>query len=152
MLCSIYAALENEAGALRAAEMAIAGAERALAHDPTNGSALGTGVTGFGILKQRERANEWIERALLISPDNVFMRYNFACTLAFQFHEPGAALDLLESVFPEISASAYKAFTTDPDLDSLRELPRFKRLMKEAAERFADEPPTPAAASGPPRS
>ena len=52
MLCSIYAALENEAGAVRAAQMAISGAERALAHDPTNGSALGTGVTGFGILKQ----------------------------------------------------------------------------------------------------
>ena len=49
------------------------------------------------------------------------MRYNFACTMAFQFHEPDVALDLLETVFPLISASAYKAFKTDPDLDSLRE-------------------------------
>ena len=46
--------------------MAIAGAERALAQDPTNGSALSTVVTGLGILKQRDRVDEWMDRALLI--------------------------------------------------------------------------------------
>ena len=152
MLGSVYPALGDDAAAARAAKMAIAGAERALAHDPTNGAALSTVVTGLGILQQRERVDEWMDRALLISPDNIFMRYNFACTLALQFHDAEAALDLLEPLFSKISASAYKAFSTDPDLDSLRDDPEFKRLMGEAAERLDAEPATPAATSAPPRS
>ena len=145
MLCSAYPALGDEAGTARAAEMALAAAERALAHDPTNGSALGTGLTGLGILKQRERANEWIERALLISPDNLFMRYNFACTMALQFHDAEAALDLLEPIFPRLTVSAYKAVSADPDLDSLRDHPRFRRLMEQLAERLSATLSTPAA-------
>jgi adenylate cyclase len=152
MLCSVYPALGDEAAAAHAARMAIAAAERALAQDPTNGSALSTVATGLGILNQRERFDEWTDRALLISPDNIFMRYNFACSLAHQFEDSEAALDLLEPLFPKISASAYKAFTTDPDLESLRDVPRFKRLMSETADRLAAELPNPAAAAAPPRS
>ncbi len=152
MLCSLYLALGEETATLHAARMAIAGAERALAQDPTNGAALSTVVTGLGILKERDRVDEWMDRALLISPDNIFMRYNFACTLVLQFRDAERALDLLEPLFPKISASAYKAFSTDPDLDSLRDEPRFKRLMAEAAERLAAELPSPAATSAPPRS
>jgi adenylate cyclase len=152
MLCSVYPALGDQERAEQAAQMAIAGAERALAHDPTNGSALSTVATGLGFLKQRENFDEWIDRALLISPDNIFMRYNFACTLALQFHDAEASLDLLEPLLSMISASAYKAFTTDPDLDSLRDNPRFKELMARAAERLAADLPSPAEASAPPRS
>ena len=42
----LYPALGDDAAAARAAKMAIAGAERALAHDPTNGAALSTVVDG----------------------------------------------------------------------------------------------------------
>jgi adenylate cyclase len=147
MLCSVYPAIGDKAGAVRAAETAIAAAERALAHDPTNGSALSTVVTGLGVLKQRERADEWIDRALLISPDNVFMRYNFACTLVLQFDDAEAALDLLEPLFPDFSASAIKAIAADPDLDSVRDDPRFKRLMEQARKRLKKEAPSPTAAT-----
>jgi adenylate cyclase len=152
MLCSVYTALGDDAGSTRAAEMALAAAERALAHDPTNGSALGTGFTGLGILQLRSRANEWVDRALLISPNNILMRYNFACTMILQFHDAEAALDLLEPIFPQFSASAYKAVVADPDLDMLRENPRFKKLMEQAAERLADELPSPAETAAPLRS
>jgi adenylate cyclase len=139
MLCSVYPALGDATGTVRAARMAIAAAERALAQDPTNGSALSTVATGLGNLKDRERFDEWTDRALLISPDNIFMRYNFACALALQFDDAEAAIDLLEPLFPVISASAYKAFCTDPDLDGLRGDARFKRLMTETAERLGTE-------------
>jgi adenylate cyclase len=152
MLCSAYPALHDQAGSARAAENAIAAAERALLHDPTNGSALSTVVTGLGILRQRERANEWIDRALLISPDNNFMQYNFACTLARQFNDPEAALDLLEPVIPQFSTSAIKAVVADPDLDSVRDHPRYMRLIDEARERLGEEAATPAATSAPLRS
>jgi adenylate cyclase len=146
MLCSVYIALRDAAGATRAAENAVSAAESALIHDPTNGSALSTVVTGLGILQLRERAEEWIDRALLISPDNIFMRYNFACTTTLQFHDPEAAIKLLESVFPLLSASAYKAVVADPDLDALRDHPRFQELMEAARERLAADLPNPAAA------
>jgi adenylate cyclase len=145
MLCSVYPALGDEESAARAAQMAIAAAERALVNDPTNGSALSTVVTGLSILKQRERVNEWIDRALLVSPENIFMRYNFACSLALQFGDREAALELLEPIFPRLSASACKAVAADPDLDTLRDNPRFKRLLEEARERTAAEQATPAA-------
>ena len=145
MLCSVYPALGDEESAARAAQMAIAAAERALVNDPTNGSALSTVVTGLSILKQRERVNEWIDRALLVSPENIFMRYNFACSLALQFGDREAALELLEPIFPRLSASACKAVAADPDLDTLRDNPRFKRLLEEACERTAAEQVTPAA-------
>jgi adenylate cyclase len=151
MLCSAYPALGDRAGSARAAQNAIAAAERALLHDPTNGSALSTVVTGLGILQQRERAEEWIDRALLISPGNIFMRYNFACTLALQFHDADAALDLLEPLMPQFSASAIKAVVADPDLDCVRHHPRYKRLVEEARTRLGAKGPTPAAAE-PPRS
>ena len=152
MLCSVYPALGDSAGAEKAARMAIAAAERALAHDPANGSALSTVATGLGILKPRDRVDEWIERALLVCPDNIFTRYNFACTLALQFHDADAALELLEPLFPQLSASAYKAVSADPDLDSLRDHPRFIALMKQAAERLSAELPIPVAAAVPLRS
>jgi adenylate cyclase len=145
MLCSVYLALEDRASVERAARMAIAGAEAALVHDPSNGSALSTAVTGLGILNERERMDEWIDRALLISPDNIFMRYNFACTIVLQFHDADAALDLLEPIIPRVSASLYKAILADPDLDGLRDHARFKQLMDAAAERLAGELASPAA-------
>ena len=147
MLCSVYPALGDEAKSTHAAEMAVAAAERALAHDPTNGSALSTVVTGLGILKQRQRIEEWIDRALLISPDNIFMRYNFACTLMLQFGDKDAAIRLLEPLFPRLSASAYKAVVADPDLDELRDDPRFTRMMNETKKRLESELASPAAAS-----
>ena len=36
---------------------------------------------------------------MLLDPDNVNMRYNFACTLVLDLHEHDAALDLLEPLF-----------------------------------------------------
>ena len=84
---------------------------------------------------------------MLISPDNIFMRYNFACTLVLQFHDAEAAVDLLEPIVPEMSASAYKAVLADPDLDSLRDHPRFKLLMERLEKNLAGELASPAAAT-----
>jgi adenylate cyclase len=151
MLCSVYPAMDDDEGARRAARMAVSSAEAALVHDPTNGSALSTVVTGLGILRERERVDEWVDRALLISPDNIFMQYNFACTMVLQFHDADAALALLEPIIPRLSASAYNAIMADPDLDSLRENVRFKQLLEAAAERLAERA-TPAATSTPLRS
>lgn len=133
MLCSTYEVLGNAAGARHAAEMAVAGAERALAHDPTNGAALGTAVTGLAVLDERERAQDWIERALLVAPENVFLRYNIACILALKLQDPDGALDLLEPIVGSLSKSGLKAFVADPDFDTLRGNPRYDALLDQAS-------------------
>ena len=132
MLSSAYRALGDEAGTKRAAKMAVEHSQRVLAHDPTNGAALAMGATGSAILGDRERVQEWIERAKLVCPDNVIMRYNFACMLAQDFQDAEAAIDLIEGDFDSYQPSALKAVVADPDLDCIRDHPRFARLMERA--------------------
>ena len=135
MLASSYEALGEKEKAMQAGRMSVEQAERVVAHDPTNGSALGIAGYGLAVLGERERFNEWVDRALLVSPENLFMRYNFACTVALQFHDAEAALDLLEPIMPQLSPSAFKAVAADPDLDCLRDHPRFKLMMEGAQAR-----------------
>ena len=56
--------------------IALARAEKILAQDSNNGAAIGYGVVALAGLRETERAREWINRALLIEPDNMNMRYN----------------------------------------------------------------------------
>jgi adenylate cyclase len=59
---------------------------------------MGMGVTALAALGETDRAKDWMRRALLIDPDNLQMRYNFACTLAASLGDPDAALDMLGPV------------------------------------------------------
>ncbi|HEU4697034.1 MAG TPA: TIR domain-containing protein [Sphingomicrobium sp.] len=139
MLSSAYAALGDKAGTIRAAHMAVEHSERVLAHDPTNGAALGIGATGLAALGDRDRLKEWIERAMMICPDNLLMRYNFACLMALNFNDAEAAIGLIERDFDGYPPSALKAVVADPDLDSIRDHPKFKRMMAKAHEILAAE-------------
>ena len=134
MLCSVREALGEVEGAARAAKMGAAHAERVVAQDPTNGAAWGMVAYCLAFLGERERARDGMERALLICPDNIFMRYNFACVTALVFKDAEGAIDLLEPTFVDISESVFKAMLTDPDIDSLRSHPRFNALMSQAAQ------------------
>jgi adenylate cyclase len=99
MLITCYRAAGNREAMKRAAEMALTRAEKVLAHDSSNGSAMGHGSVALAELGQRERAKDWMGRALLIDPENVSMRYNFACALANQLNDKEAALEMLGPTF-----------------------------------------------------
>ena len=109
--------------------------EQVLAHDPSNGAAISFGVSALAALGEHDRAREWMERALLIDPDNLNMRYNFACALARDFRDRDAAIRMLESSLSRIKGSIGAA-EFDPDLYSIRDDPRFKRIIAEAKERL----------------
>jgi adenylate cyclase len=145
MLASAYQALGDHAGVKRAAEKMVSQSERVLAEDPSNAAALGIGAGGLAILGQVERAREWIERALLIDPENRNMQYNFACVTAVYLNDPDGAIDLLEPVLKEITISLYRNALIDPDLDGLRSMRRFQAMMAAAAKRLGAEQPTPPA-------
>ena len=95
MLVSCYKAIGDKEGARRAARRALARCEKIVAREPDNGSAMGFAVGALAALGEAERAKEWAERALLLDPDNLNLRYNFACTLIADLHDFDAALDLL---------------------------------------------------------
>ena len=82
LLVSIYESLGDEAQARRAAQTTVDRAQRAIAKNPANGTALASGAVALGVLGENERAREWIDQALLLDPDNLNMLYNVGCTFA----------------------------------------------------------------------
>src|ERR1700728_3032137 len=99
MLLTCYTALGNTRAAMRIAQLTLARTEKTLAQDPNNGTAMAYGAIALGSLGEAERAKDWISRTLLIDPENMNTRYNFACSLTNYLKEPEAALELLGPVF-----------------------------------------------------
>jgi adenylate cyclase len=137
MLVSSYTAFGDKEGARRAARRSLQRCEKIVAVEPDNGSAMGFAVGALAALGEAERAKEWAERALLLDPDNANLRYNFACTLITELHDVDAALDMLAQRFETMSIEVLNWVKTDPDLDTIRDNPRFKAMLAAAEERLA---------------
>ena len=137
MLISCYKAIGDRDGELRAARRALERVEKVVAQDPANGSAMSHGVAALAALGESERAREWAERALLLDPDNTNMRYNFACMYILDLHDHEAALDILESVLAKVRIEPLRWIRTDPDLDAIRDHPRFRAMLAAAEARLA---------------
>ena len=141
MLVTCYQAVGDEAGKKRAAQMALERSERVLLQDPSNGAALGYGAISLAAMGDRARAKEWIDRALMIDPDNNTMRYNLACTLTTLLGDDDGAIELLGPYFDRVTLSEFKHCQVDPDMDPVREHPRFKEMMAAAGTRLGAADP-----------
>jgi len=137
MLVSTYTALGDQEGAQRAAKITLERCEKNLTRDANNGAAMGHGANALAELGQRERAKEWMERALLVDPDNVTMRYNFGCALANHLNDKDAALEMLGPAFEKMGAGFINHAKVDPDFDCIRDDPRFKEMLAAAERRLS---------------
>ena len=139
MLVTCYTALGDHENLRRAAKITVERAERALAREPSNGSAMAWGATGLAALGERDRARDWSRRAMLIDPDNLLMRYNLACALSAQRLDIEGAMELLGRFFETTPEGLLKHAKIDPDLDPIRDDPRFIDMVAKAEARLAAE-------------
>ena len=143
LLITCYHALGDRDAVRRSALTALDRVEKAVAQDPANGAALGMGSTALAALGEGDRAKEWIQRAMLIAPENLTMRYNLVCALTRSLRDHAAALDLLGTFVDKMNAMLVSHTLIDPDMDALRADPRFQEMMAAAQARLV------AARSGP---
>ena len=135
LVVTCYQALGESEKVRHGASKMVSEAQKALQQDPSNGAALGIIAGGYAILGEAERAREWIERAILIDPDNLNMRYNFACVLATYVGDFEEALRLLDTALAVGSDTLFRAAATDPDFDCVRDHPRFRKIMDREGKR-----------------
>jgi adenylate cyclase len=143
MLATCYQATGESAKRREAAKKMVSEAQRAIQQDPSNGAALGILAGGYALLGEREKAREWIDRALLIDPDNLNMRYNFACVLAGHLSDKDAAIKMLQGALATASEYHVRIAEIDTDFDCIRDDPRFQALLSTAKKRLRIEEPAP---------
>ncbi len=136
LLMTCYKALGENEKFRDAARRTLARAEKITTQEPDNGLALGYVVWSLCALGEAERAKDLAKRAMLLDPDNLTMLYNFGCAFT-ELGESDVALELLGPVFQRDAAETINWAKVDPDLDPLRENPRFKAMMAQADARLA---------------
>ena len=142
LLVTCYHGLRDKEGVRRSAEKTFARAEKAVTQDQSNGAALGYGTVSLAALGEADRAKEWSRRALLIDPDNLTMRYNLACGFATHLRDADAALEVLLPYADRFNAMLVTHFAVDPDMDAIRDDPRFQAMLAQMQARMtaAGEP------------
>ena len=135
MLSTCYMATGDRAKLRKAAKMMVSEGQKAVQQDPSNGAALGILAGGHALLGEVERTREWIDRALLIDPDNINMRYNFACVLS-GLGDKEAAIKMLQPTLARAGAYQVRITETDTDFDAIRDDPRFQAMIADAKKRL----------------
>jgi adenylate cyclase len=103
-------------------------AEEAIRAHPENSRPAQLGAATLAALGERDRAMEWLSRAMAIDPDDSNAIYNSACTYA-QLGEAERAVEILEHWCVDAGNEFTGWAVHDSDLDPIREHPRFKDLM-----------------------
>ena len=127
-LALAYTALGRTEDAITTRKQAIELIERHLDMNPDDTRALYIGAANLSSLGESERAMDWAGRAYEAGHEEPMVLYNVACTYALE-GETERAMELLEKAIG-LGWGDRAWLETDSDLDSLRDIPRFKFLLK----------------------
>ncbi len=103
-------------------------AEAYLQLNPDDARTLYLGAAALAGLGERTQSLEWVRRARDVDPEDPVMLYNVACVLA-SLGEVDEAIDTL-GLAVENGMGHKEWIAHDPDLEPLRQSPRFKALME----------------------
>ena len=122
-----YRKLGDPVKARAASQRSVEAADRVLRGQPDDSRALylsGDALIGLGEL---QKGKERLEQAVLLRPKDYAVLYNASCGFA-RAGDSERALDLLDRAVG--TGQGFRAwFEHDPDLDSLRALPRFRQIL-----------------------
>jgi adenylate cyclase len=148
MLTAAYLARGDGGRVRECAQRMVGLIEQVLSRDPDNGAALAFLALSCAALGTPDRARELINRAIILDPDNLYMRYNLAWPLIAFFDDKEAALKLLEPALARAGRNLVSLAAADRNLDPLRDDPRFQRMLESAIARVqAPTATSPAAAT-----
>lgn len=136
LLGMCYRKMGEAKKARRADRECIEAVFRRVRSNPDDTRALTMGASILVELGEPERALDWIERAMAIDPEEPIIQYNSACAL-INLKEFDKALDCLALAVGQSSLSRDWVMN-DPDLDPLRDHPRFKSLIESYRDKKAD--------------
>lgn len=126
-----YRATGQHEKVLDTARRTLVRAERVLSENSSDSYALITGVSALAKLGEAERTKQWAVRVKAVDPDDPSIDYNIACAMAL-LGETDDALDTLEACLPRVDPVTFSVWVEqDTDLDALRDLPRFQRLIRD---------------------
>lgn len=101
--------------------------EEHLKLNPGDTRALYMGANGQAALGNSMVAIQWLQRALFLEPNDPMLLYNAGCIYALMGMEDEALESLDQSV--EAGLTQKEWFEHDPDLNGLRDHPRFREIL-----------------------
>lgn len=120
---SLYRGMGEVNKALEAEQRGVRLAERHLEDYPDTARAYYLATAALYNLGKKEKAFEWTDRAIAIDPHDPATMYNVACFYA-QAGEADRAFECLEN-----SVRSLAWLENDPELDPIRDDPRFRALL-----------------------
>jgi tetratricopeptide (TPR) repeat protein len=126
-LGAAYTGLGQEAKAAAAYARSIEVAKQQLSVNPGDVRALYMGAVAWARIGRRKEALAWAKKALVLDSQDSAVLYNVACLYAL-LHRTEEALNCLRRVVR--SGWRKEWIKNDPDLNSLRDNPEFKRLLR----------------------